>query len=242
VVATSPALAWWLDAGRREGYLLFEAIGHGVHGALTLARRVGSVLALAWAHTVGIAALALAALAPDLAGKLSGFGGLAAGQILTLAASIGLAAAVLLQIIWDDSGKGSGRVSMAAAVCCRPGARPRMFYRLAAHRGRKGERRSLAEDDYAKLITGAHHQLNAPLIWCWDNLNSNHSRVVRRFLDAHVDWLTVVALTTCTPTSTRPKESGPTPNASWPTTPLGPPTCSPPRSRRCSNASSTGPT
>jgi len=107
VVATSPALAWWLGAGRREGYLLVEAVGHGVHGALALAGRVGSVLALAWAHTVGIAALTLAALtlaalAPDLAGKISGSRGLAAGQVLTLAASIGLAAAVLLQIIWDD--------------------------------------------------------------------------------------------------------------------------------------------
>jgi hypothetical protein len=92
------------------------------------------------------------------------------------------------------SGKGSGRVSMAAAVCYRPGARPRMFYRLAAHRGRTGERRSLSEDDYARLITAAHHQLHAPLIWCWDNLNTHHSRVMRAFLDAHADWLTVVAL------------------------------------------------
>jgi len=92
------------------------------------------------------------------------------------------------------TGKGSGRVSMAAAVCYRPGQRPRLFYRLIAHRGRRGERRSFAEDDYATLITAAHHQLHAPLIVCWDNLNTHHSAAMREFLDAHADWLTVVAL------------------------------------------------
>ncbi|CUU61054.1 putative transposase [Parafrankia irregularis] len=91
-------------------------------------------------------------------------------------------------------GRGSGRVSMAAAVCYRPGQRPRLSYRLAAHRGRVGERRSFAEDDYATLITAAHHQLRAPIILCWDNLNTHRSQTMRQFLTAHTDWLTVVAL------------------------------------------------
>jgi len=51
------------------------------------------------------------------------------------------------------SGKGSGRVSVAGLVCFKPGARGRFFYRLRLHRGRKGERHSMSEDDYASLIT-----------------------------------------------------------------------------------------
>jgi DDE superfamily endonuclease len=92
------------------------------------------------------------------------------------------------------SGKGSGRVSVAGLVCYQPGARGRFFYRLRMHRGRKGERRSMSEDDYAGLIAAAHHQLHDPIILIWDNLNTHTSAVMRRFLDAHSDWLTVVRL------------------------------------------------
>ena len=67
-------------------------------------------------------------------------------------------------------GKGSGRVSVGGLACLRPGARGRFFYRIRIHRGRKGERRTMSEADYAALITAAHHQLHAPLILCWDNL------------------------------------------------------------------------
>ena len=51
------------------------------------------------------------------------------------------------------SGKGSGRVSVAGLVCLRAGARGRLMYRLVVHHGRRGERRSLSEADYANLIT-----------------------------------------------------------------------------------------
>ena len=68
------------------------------------------------------------------------------------------------------SGKGSGRVSVAGLVCLRPGARGHLFYRIRVHRGRKGERRSMSEADYAGLIAAAHHQLHAPVILIWDNL------------------------------------------------------------------------
>ncbi len=66
------------------------------------------------------------------------------------------------------SGKGSGRVSVAGLVCLRPGARGHLFYRVRVHRGRKGERRSMSEDDYASLIAAAHSQLHGPVILIWD--------------------------------------------------------------------------
>ena len=92
------------------------------------------------------------------------------------------------------SGKGSGRVSVAGLVRLKPGARGHLFYRMRIHRGRKGERRSMSEADYAGLIAAAHHQLQAPLIICWDNLNTHVSAVMRTVHRAHPDWLTVVQL------------------------------------------------
>src|SRR3954452_7255661 len=91
------------------------------------------------------------------------------------------------------SGRG-GRVSMAALVCYRPGCRGRLFYRILVHRRRRGERRSFSEEDYAALVAAAHAQLTAPLILVWDNLNVHRSAAMRRFCDAHSDWLTVVQL------------------------------------------------
>lgn len=92
------------------------------------------------------------------------------------------------------SGRGSGRVSVAGLVCLKPGARGHLFYRMRVHRGRKGERRSMSEADYAGLIAAAHHQLQNPLIVIWDNLNTHVSAVMREFTGAHPDWLTVVQL------------------------------------------------
>jgi putative transposase len=91
-------------------------------------------------------------------------------------------------------GKGSGRVSVAGLVCLKPGSRGRLFYRVRIHRGRKGERRSMSEADYAELVTAAHHQLHAPVILIWDNLNTHLSAVMRLLLDARRDWLTVIQL------------------------------------------------
>jgi len=94
----------------------------------------------------------------------------------------------------EVSGKGSGRVSVAGLVCLKPGKRGHVFYRLRIHRGRKGERRSFSEADYAAAITAAHQQLHAPIILIWDNLNTHISAAMRTFIDAHADWLTVVRL------------------------------------------------
>ena len=92
------------------------------------------------------------------------------------------------------SGKGSGRVSVAGLACLRPGEPSRFFFRLRVHRGRKGERRSMSEADYAELVTAAHNQLTAPVILIWDNLNTHISQRMRAWIDARADWLTVERL------------------------------------------------
>jgi putative transposase len=79
-------------------------------------------------------------------------------------------------------------------TCFRPGDRSRFFYRIRVHSGRKGERRSMSEADYAGLITAAHNALHAPLILCWDNLNTHVSALMRTFIEAHDEWLTVARL------------------------------------------------
>jgi DDE superfamily endonuclease len=92
------------------------------------------------------------------------------------------------------SGKGSGRVSVAGLVCLKPSARGHLYYRVRIHRGRKGERRSMSEADYAGLITAAHQELQAPVILIWDRLNTHVSAVMRTFIQAHPGWLTEVRL------------------------------------------------
>ena len=79
----------------------------------------------------------------------------------------------------DVSGKGSGRVSIAGLVCFQPGRRcspPRFLYRTREHHGRKGERRSFSERDYADFLDTAHQRLGGPIILIWDNLNTHISR------------------------------------------------------------------
>lgn len=91
------------------------------------------------------------------------------------------------------SGKGSGRVSIAGLVCVRPGQRSRLIYRTRTHRGRKGERRSFAEADYAALLDAAHQQLGGPIVVIWDNLNTHRSAAMRELIAAR-DWLHVIRL------------------------------------------------
>jgi hypothetical protein len=94
------------------------------------------------------------------------------------------------------SGKGSGRVSIAGLVCFQPGRRgsgARLIYRTREHRGRKGERRSFSERDYADLLDAAHQQLGGPIVVVWDNLNTHISRAMREYIAAR-DWLRVYRL------------------------------------------------
>ena len=65
---------------------------------------------------------------------------------------------------------------------------------MRVQRGCKGERRSLSEADCAGLIAAAHNQLHAPLILCWDHLNTHVSAMMGEFTGAHPDWLTVIQL------------------------------------------------
>ena len=88
------------------------------------------------------------------------------------------------------SGKGSGRISIAGLLAYRPGHRGHFYYRLVVHRGRKGERRSLSEADFAALLSAAHQQLHAPIILIWDNLNTHVSKRMQTFVTAHEDWHT----------------------------------------------------
>ena len=89
-------------------------------------------------------------------------------------------------------GKGSGRVSVAGLVCLKPGSRGHLFYRVRIHRGRKGERRSMSEADYAGLIAAAHNQLHAPVVLIWDYVARNIIPVLCPAVLCGQRWLAVL--------------------------------------------------
>ena len=91
------------------------------------------------------------------------------------------------------NGAGSGRLSMVGLIAMRPGSRTRLCYRVKAHRGRKGERRSLSEADYIALLDAVHQQLRAPIVLVWDRLNTHRSAAMRRMITAR-PWLRVFLL------------------------------------------------
>ena len=95
-------------------------------------------------------------------------------------------------------GKGSGRISIAGLVCVKPGQRSRLIYRTLTHRGRRGERRSFAETDYAALLDAAHQQLGGPIVVNWDNVNTHISAAMRTLITAR-DWLHVIRLPASAP-------------------------------------------
>jgi DDE superfamily endonuclease len=84
-------------------------------------------------------------------------------------------------------------VSITGLIAMRPGRRTRLCYRMRVHRGRKGERRSLSEADYIRLIDGAHRLLRAPVILVWDRLNTHVSAAMKQMIAARA-WLTVFQL------------------------------------------------
>lgn len=136
------------------------------------------------------------------------------------------------------SGRSRGRLSVAGLLCFRPGLPARLCYRLRRHTGRKGERRSLGETDYIRLLDGAHQLLKAPLIAVWDRL-STHIAKTMKALVAEWDWLTVVLLPGYAP-DLNPgwRACGYTSSGAWPTWPPAPSAswrlCSASGSRRCS--------
>jgi transposase len=58
---------------------------------------------------------------------------------------------------------------------------------------RPGGRKSFAWTDYRDLIQAAHHQLGGPIVLVWDNLNTDLTAGMRRWI-AERDWLTVFQL------------------------------------------------
>ena len=92
------------------------------------------------------------------------------------------------------TGGSNKRVSVAALIATRPGCQPRLIYRV--HRGprSRGERRKgFTEQDYARLLDGAHQQLGGPLVVVWDGLNTHVSGVMAGLVAAR-DWLTIFRL------------------------------------------------
>lgn len=88
---------------------------------------------------------------------------------------------------------------MAGVVCVRPGVRARLLYRLRPWRGRTGERRGFAWTDYRDLMVLVHHQLDAPLVWVWDNLNVHSTGELKAFIAEHKQWLRVFHLPSYAP-------------------------------------------
>jgi hypothetical protein len=54
------------------------------------------------------------------------------------------------------AGRRGGRVNIAGAVCFKSGHRPRMFFKLHVHRGRRGEPKTFAWHDYRDFIRMVH--------------------------------------------------------------------------------------
>ncbi|MFI0425237.1 transposase [Spongiactinospora sp. 9N601] len=91
-------------------------------------------------------------------------------------------------------GRGSGRVNMAGVVAFRDGERPHLFYRLHVYRGRKGEPKTFSWMDYRDLIVATHRRLDAPLVWCWDNLNVHLAGQLADFAAENAGWLRLIQL------------------------------------------------
>jgi hypothetical protein len=84
------------------------------------------------------------------------------------------------------------RVSLAALIAVRPGCGPRLIFRT--HRARRADKRKgFTEQDYARLLDGAHQQLGGPVVLVWDNLNTHTSGAMAELIAAR-DWLTVFRL------------------------------------------------
>jgi DDE superfamily endonuclease len=96
-------------------------------------------------------------------------------------------------------GGGGGRVSIAGVACYRPGDRPHLYYQLHVYRRRKGEAKGFTWSDYRDLITAAHHNLSAPMVWVWDNLNIHLAPELGDFAAENKAWLRVYQLPAYTP-------------------------------------------
>ena len=96
------------------------------------------------------------------------------------------------------TGKGSGRISIAALTCYKPDQKSRLIYRVMLHRGRKGEKKGFREHDFAALLDAAHQQLGGPIVLVWDNLGGHTSALMRQLVAART-WLRVYQLPSYAP-------------------------------------------
>ncbi|GAA3033847.1 putative transposase [Streptomyces olivoverticillatus] len=86
---------------------------------------------------------------------------------------------------------GSGRISLAALVCRRPGHRTRLVFRMLVHHGRKSEKKGFRERDFALLLEAAHQQLGGPIVLVWDNYTHHVDATMRELIGRRSAWLTV---------------------------------------------------
>ncbi|MBG0831739.1 IS630 family transposase [Planomonospora sp. ID67723] len=90
--------------------------------------------------------------------------------------------------------RGSGRVSIAALLCVKPGRRTRLIYRTLTYHRRKHEPKGFGEQDFPNLLSAAHAQLGGPIPLVWDSLPEHVSTPMRTWITAHEDWLSVYRL------------------------------------------------
>lgn len=74
------------------------------------------------------------------------------------------------------------------------GRSPRLFCQLRVRRRRKGEPKGFTWQHYRDLIIAAHRQLDAPVVWCWDNLNVHLAPELAEFAAQNSEWLRVFQL------------------------------------------------
>nr|WP_258382797.1 transposase [Streptomyces sp. NTH33] len=98
------------------------------------------------------------------------------------------------------TGRGGGRVSLVSAVCCRPGERTRLVYRmLVRHPGRRGEKKGFQERDLAAFLDAVHQELGCrPIVLVWDDSTQHTDRAMRALLAAR-SWLAVFHFPPCAP-------------------------------------------
>ncbi|MEV5329015.1 transposase [Nonomuraea sp. NPDC052634] len=96
-------------------------------------------------------------------------------------------------------GAGGGQVGIAGVVCFRPGDRSRLFYQVLVWRRRKGEPKGFAWYHYRDLIISVHRRLDAPVVWCWDNLNLRLASALADFARENKQWLRVFQMPSYAP-------------------------------------------
>lgn len=84
-------------------------------------------------------------------------------------------------------------------VCYRPGHRSRLFFRLHRYQRRKGENASFTWRDYRDFLVLAHHELGAPIVLIWDNLNRHTCAEMTAFIESNSSWLRVFQLPSYAP-------------------------------------------